>query len=91
MSNNKTSKTPLNYSRKRNAVEINGDPTDVKRLALLDLILTKGWSIILTMILLFTLPKASLLPFLWQYLKSRWLPFLILLVVKEEYLLRLSG
>lgn len=87
----KQHKSPIQYIRTKNSTKIIGDPNETKGIIYLDLLLTKGWPIILTIILLFILPKASFLPFLWQYIKSRWLPFTIFLAVQAEYSLFLSG
>lgn len=91
MPQNKPQKTPVHYSRRKGSVDINGDPADVKVLVFVDLLLAQVWPMILTIILLFLLPKASLLPLLWQYLKSRWLSIMIFMVLPWESVWLLSG
>jgi len=55
-------KTTLKYSRRKEGVEIDGAPADVKRLALPDLLFTRLWPMVLTVVLLILLPKAGLFP-----------------------------
>jgi len=81
---------PVVYKRDKNKVEISGEPKDIKGLMWLDMITSKLW-IVLVVILLFTVPKASLLPLLWQWVKKQ-LPFLILFVVVASWLqMQFSG
>jgi hypothetical protein len=82
-------RTPLHYSRNKEQVEIDGDPKDVKPLVLLDLLFSKAKWIIMTIILVFVLPKASFIHLIIHWFKDKL--FLIFLLVQVECLLRLSG
>ena len=89
MPKNSQRNIPLHYSRKKDAVEINGHPDDVRKLAWFDMLFTKSLWLVITLILLFILPKASLIPVLWKYIKGKF--FLIPLLVLVDSLLSLSG
>jgi hypothetical protein len=81
---------PVVYKRDKNKVEISGDPKDIKGLMWLDMITSKLW-IVLVIVLLFTVPKASFVPLLWEWIKKQ-TPFLILFVVVAGWLqMLLSG
>ncbi len=62
--------TLVTYKREKDKVEISGDGKDVKVLIWTDMITSKLW-IILVIILQFTMPKASFLPVVWQWLKNQ--------------------
>ena len=80
----------VTYKREKEKVEISGDVTDTKALMWFDMISSRLW-IILVIVLLFTIPKASFLPLLWEWLKKQ-APFLILLLVVAPWLqMLLSG
>lgn len=82
--------SPVVYKRDKNKVEISGDPKDIKGLMWLDIITSKLW-IVFIIVLLFTVPKASFIPLLWQWVKKQ-IPFLILFVVVAPWLqMQLSG
>jgi hypothetical protein len=86
----KKKQSPLTYKREKDKVEISGNVKDTKGLMWFDMISCKFW-IVLVIILLFTIPKASLLPLLWIWVKKQ-APFLILLVVAASWLqMLLSG
>lgn len=79
--------SPVVYKREKNKVEISGDPKDIKGLMWVDMITSKLW-IVFMIVLLFTVPKASFIPLLWQWVKKQ-IPFLILFVVPAPWLLML--
>lgn len=79
--------SPVVYKREKNKVEISGDPKDIKGLMWVDMITSKLW-IVFMIVLLFTVPKASFIPLLWQWIKKQ-IPFLILFVVLAPWLLML--
>lgn len=85
-----TSKKPFSYKRGKTGVEINGEPDQVKWPMWFDLITSKLLWVFLAVTLLILMPKASLLPLLWQWLKKQ-LPFLTLFGVVAVSLLALSG
>lgn len=79
--------SPVVYKRDKNKVEISGDPKDIKGLMWLDMITSKLW-IVFMIVLLFTVPKASFIPLLWQWVKKQ-IPFLTVFVVVAPWLLML--
>lgn len=89
MPDRKRQSVPLHYSRKKDSVEINGHPDDVKRLAWVDMLLTKGLWLVFIIILLIIVPKASFVPVILKYIKDKL--FLILLLALAGYSLMLSG
>ncbi len=67
----KTSKQSLvTYKREKDKVEISGDAKDTKGLMWADMISSKLW-ILLVIVLLFTIPKASFIPAVIQWLKNQ--------------------
>jgi len=83
--------SPVTYKREKNKVEISGDPSDVKWQIWFDLAGNKLLWVALVIVLLCTVPKASIIPVLWKLLKKL-LPFLVFLpVVVGFIMLRLSG
>lgn len=88
MENKKQS--PVTYKREKDKVEITGNPKDTKGLIWFDMICSKLW-IILVIVLLLTIPKASFLPLLWVWVKKK-VPFMTLFVVVAAWLqMLLSG
>lgn len=75
------SNTPIVYRREKNKVEISGDPEQVKKHIWFDQYSRFAFVIAAAILLAIILPKASWLPFVWQWLK-RQIPLLILLVVQ---------
>ena len=63
-------KEPLTYKREKNKVEISGDSADVKWLATLDLASSRLIWVAMLVIFLFIAPKASFLPFVWQWTRK---------------------
>jgi hypothetical protein len=82
---NTQKKVPLHYARTKNSIQIDGDPSDVKTLILLDLIFNKVWLVLLVIIMLFVLPKASFIPLLWKFIKDKLM--MISLLFLEELLI----
>ncbi len=69
----------MTYKREKNKVEISGDPADVKAAMWVDLIATHLWWIVMLIILLILVPKASIIPPVLQWLKKQlwvWTPFM---------------
>jgi hypothetical protein len=64
-------KTPLHYSRKKDSVEISGDPKDVQKLVWADLITARIMWLLAVLFLFFALPQLTLLPLLIKYLKEK--------------------
>lgn len=89
MPRNKLRKIPLHYSRKKNLVEINGDPDDVKKLAWFDIVFSKALLLVIAIMPLVTLPKGNIVLLLWRIIRR--MLFTILLPGVVECFLRLSG
>lgn len=85
-----TSKNGLIYKRDKTKLEISGDPKEVKKAMWFDMITNKLFWIVLVLIFVIVVPKATLLPLLWAWLKKQ-LPLLIHFGVVGVSLLILSG
>lgn len=77
--------TLITYKRDKDKVEISGDPKDIKGLIWFDMVSSRLKGTLWRGLLLFTVPKASVMPLLWQWLKKQ-IPFMILLVVAAGWL-----
>lgn len=60
----------VTYKREKDKVEISGEAKDTKGLIWADMIGSKLW-ILLVIVLLFTMPKASFVPAVWRLLKNK--------------------
>ncbi|HWK02978.1 MAG TPA: hypothetical protein VNS58_05080 [Puia sp.] len=84
-------KKSISYKRDKNKVEINGDPDDIKGVMWFDLISSRLWGV-LPIVLLFVLPKGSVMLMLWQWVKkSMFLFILFAVMIICELPLWLSG
>lgn len=70
-SNKKPTTTRFHYNRKKNSLEINGSPSDVKNIVMLDMIFTKLKFIAIFMVVLIAVPKASLVSTLLKFIKDK--------------------
>lgn len=77
--------TLITYKRDKDKVEISGAPKDVKSLIWFDMISSRLKGTLWGGVLLFSVPKASILPLLWQWIK-RQMPFMMLFVVTAAWL-----
>lgn len=68
----------ITYKRDKDKVEISGEPKDTKGLMWVDMITSKLW-IVLVIVLILTIPKASFLPLVWVWMKKQ-VPFMTLCV-----------
>lgn len=84
-------KTPLHYSRDKNKVDVNGDPSDVKWVMWFHFLTTTLPWLIICIVLLFTVPKASFIPLLWKWFTGKILTLLILFTALVDSSLLLSG
>jgi hypothetical protein len=79
------------YERDKNKVKISGEPENVKWQIWFDLVANKLFWLLLVIILLVVLPKASFIPILLKWIKQQ-LPFMTLFVVAVGWIqLFLSG
>lgn len=62
--------TPINYKREKNKIEIKGDPCDVRWIIVFDLVSSRFFGLAITIFLLVTIPKTSLIPVILKWLKS---------------------
>ena len=62
--------TPINYKREKNKIEINGDPRDVRWIIVFDLVTSRILGLAITIVLLVTIPKTTLIPVFLQWLKG---------------------
>ena len=61
----------MHYSRKKQSVEIDGDPSDVRKLVLLEIIFSKVWLVATTiLILIVMLSDASYIAAIIKFMKS---------------------
>ncbi len=78
-------KSTLIYKRDKDKIEITGDPKDIKWPMWFDLVSSKVLWVLFVVALLFTVPKASIIPVLWQWVKKL-LPFTIPFMVRADWL-----
>lgn len=60
----------VTYKREKDKVEISGEAKDTRGLMWADMISSRLW-VLLVIVLLFTMPKASFVPALWQWLQNK--------------------
>lgn len=83
--------TPIKYKREKGKMEITGDPYDTKWPIWFDLVSSRLVKVIMTIIILIAVSRASLSPEILQWLKKL-LPLLIFfVVVPVTAILFLSG
>ena len=79
------------YLREKGKVKITGDQDAVKWPMWFDLVTTRFVWIILVVVLLLTIPKASFIPVLWQIIKNSESLSTLFVVVKDFLKMLLSG
>lgn len=62
--------TPINYKREKNKIEIKGDPRDVRWIIVFDLVTSRFLGLAITIFLLVTIPKTTLIPVFLKWLKG---------------------
>lgn len=77
--------TLITYKRDKDKIEITGDPKDIKWPMWFDLVSSRVLWVLFVVALLFTVPKASIIPVLWQWVKKL-LPFTIPFMVRADWL-----
>ncbi len=77
--------TLITYKRDKDKIEITGDPKDIKWPIWFDLVSSRVLWVLFVVALLFTVPKASIIPVLWQWVKKL-IPFMIPFMVGADWL-----